>query len=165
MGYLSSDADVRKYINKVPYVYAVLVLIVTFVFFFFFLGDKDLVYVHHCSFSYWAYDFQHTMLRFVARCVYIPLAILLGAIVMRLIPTNESLAKWGSVTLFIFIYHTFAITALSELTKRGYLLQNEMMLFVYAIIITFGLLYLSRFRILTFLLNPISSIRKRVKVG
>lgn len=165
MGYLSSEADVRKYIKKVPYVLAVFIIIFTFVFFFFYFGDKDLVYIHHCSFSYWTYDFQDTMLRFVARCIYLPSAILLGAIVMRLVPTNVALAKWGSVTLFIFIYHTFAITALSELTKRGYLPRNEMMLFVYAIIITFGLLYLSRFKILTFLLNPISSIRKRVKVG
>jgi len=165
MGYYSSDIEIRKYINEISPFFAMLVLIVTFVFFFFYFSDKDLVFIHHCKSSYWAYDFQHTMLRFVARCIYVPSAILLGAVVMRLVPTNETLAKWGSVTLFIFIYHTFAINVLIELTKREYIPQNEVMLLIYAIIITFGLLYLSHFKILTYLLNPLSYYQKRVKVG
>ena len=156
MGYFSSDIDIRKYINKVPSALAVLVLIVTFTFFFFCFGDKDLVFVHHCKSSFWSCDFQHTMLRFVTRCIYVPTAIILSLFVMRLVPTNKVLARWGSVTLFIFIYHTFAINVLLELTRRGYLPQNEVLLFVYAGIITFGLLYLSHYKLLNILLNPIS---------
>ena len=155
MGFFSSDVDIRKYINKIASFFAVLVLIVTFVFFYFYFGDIDLVFVHHCKSSYWSYDFYHTMLRFVARCIYIPTAIILGLFVMRIIPINMKLAKWGSVTLFIFIYHTFAINVLLELTKKEYIPQNEIMLFVYAGIITFGLLYLSHFKLLNILLNPL----------
>lgn len=160
MGYFSSDIDIRKYINMLPCFFAVLALIVTFVFFFFYFSDIDLVFVHHCKSSYWSYDFYHTMLRFVARCVYIPTAIILGLFVMRLVPTNEVLARWGSITLFVFIYHTFAINFLLELTKRGFIPQNEIMLFVYAGIITFGLLYLSHFKLLNILLNPLCIFRK-----
>ena len=161
MGYYSSDIDIRKYIYKIPSFYAVLVLIVTFVFFYFYFGDIDLVFVHHCRSSYWSYDFYHTMLHFVARCIYIPTAIVLGLFVLRLVPTNMKFAKWGSVTLFIFIYHTFAINVLLKITKNGYIPQNEIMLFVYAVIITFGLLYLSHFKLFNILLNPLCYYRKQ----
>lgn len=164
IGYFSFDIDIRKYIDKVPSFMAVLVLIAVFVFFFFYFGDKDLVLVHHCKTSFWSYDFHHTVLRFVARCIYVPTAIFLSLFVMRLVPTNKMLAKWGSVTLFIFIYHTFAINVLLELTKRGYVPQNELLLFVYAGIITFGLLYLSHFKPLNILLNPVSYYRNYRKL-
>ena len=165
MGYCSSDTDIRKYVNKIPSFCAILFLIVLFLFFSFLFDNKNLAFIHHGSFSYWTYDFQHMMLRLVGRCFYIPTAIVLSVCVMRLVPTNKLLAKWGCITLFIYIYHTFAINFLIELTKRGYAPQNEMLLFIYAVIITFGLLYLSHFKILSILLNPLSYHRKPILMG
>ena len=160
LGYYSYDLDVRKLVNKIPLLCAIFLLIVAFFFFFIFFDDKSLAIVHYGTFSYWAYDFHHTMLLFLARCIFIPSSIVLGILVMRIVPTNGTLAKWGCVTMFIYIYHTFAINVLLELTKRNIIPQNEFWLFVYAIIITLGLLFLSRFKLLNYFLNPISSFRK-----
>ena len=92
-----------------------------------------------------------------ARCIYILLAVVVSTMVMRLIPTNATLAKWGCSTLFIYIYHMFALREfLFPLIDAGILPQNEWLLLIYAIIIFFGLLFLSRFRIFNILLNPIS---------
>ncbi len=162
MGYYSSDFDILKLINKIPSFCAFLLLFVIFLFFFFLLDNKNLTYVHHGTFSYWSYDYQHTMFRFLARCIYVPVAIMMSICVMRLVPTNAKLAKWGKVTLFIFIYHTFAINVLIGLTKRDLIPQNDFLLFVYAVIITFGLLYLSHFKYMNILLNPISHYKKNV---
>ena len=156
IGYYSSDFDILKLINKIPSFCAILLLFVIFLLFFFLFGDKNLSCVHHGTYSYWSYDFQHTMLRFTARCIYVPVAIVMGVFVMRLVPSNETLAKWGRITLFIYIYHTFAISVLIWATKRGYIPQNELLLFVYSVIITMGLLLLSHFKLLNVFLNPIS---------
>lgn len=164
LGYYSMDVDIRNYINKIPTLCAFSILIVVLAFFFMVFGDKSLSFVHHGVFPYWTGDLVHTIHHFVARIIYIPIAILLSIMVMRLVPTNDTFAKWGRKTMFIFIYHTFAINILIELTKRNIIPQNEILLFVYAVIITLGLLFLSRFKLLNICLNPISFYRDRKDV-
>lgn len=161
LGFFSYVFDVRKYVNKIPLLCAIVLLFVGFFFFFQFFNDKSLAIVHYGTFPYWSYDYQHTALLFFARCLFIPSSIVLGLLVMRIVPTNVTIAKWGSVTMFIFIYHTFAINILLELIKRNMIPQNELLLFVYAVIITLGLLFLSRYKLLNYFLNPISSFVKK----
>lgn len=160
LGYYSFDYDIRKLINKIPLYFSVTLLVIAFLFFFFLLGDKNLESVHTGTFSYWSYGSQYILYLFIARCIFVPLAIILSLLVMRIVPTNSTFAKWGCVTMFIFIYHTFAINFLLELTKRKIIPQNEFLLFVYAVIITVALVFLSRFKLMNYLLNPLSSYRK-----
>ncbi len=82
---------------------------------------------------------------------------------MRLVPTNATIAKWGCETMFIFIYHSFAVNALDAIIKRAWIPQNEFLLFVYAVIITWGLLILAHFAPLKILLNPSSYYRNNKK--
>ena len=162
MGYYSSEVDMQKYINKIPCFLAVSVLVIAFMLLFFVL-DIDLAHVHHGSFPYWHDKTFYTLLYFGARCIFILSAIILGIIVMRLVPTNATIAKWGCETMFIFIYHSFAVNALDAIIKRAWIPQNEFLLFVYAVIITWGLLILAHFAPLKILLNPISYYKNKKK--
>lgn len=165
MGYYSINYDILSYIKKIPYMASIGILLVTFIFFYFFL-NKDLVFVHHCCFKYWYYDLSHTLIRFLDRCVFIPCSVVLCILVMRLVPENAQLAKWGRTTLFIYIYHSFAVREmLIPLINRSLIPQNEILLFIYAVIIIFGLLLLSRSRILTILLNPISFLSSYKRIS
>ena len=83
---------------------------------------------------------------------------------LRLIPTNETIAKWGKATLFIFIYHSFAVREfLIPLIDTGFLPQNECFLIVYTVTVFWGLLFFSRFRLFNILLNPISYLWNHYK--
>ena len=162
MGYYSSEVDMQKYINKIPCYLAVSVLVIAFMLLFFVL-NIGLTHVHHGSIPYWHDKAFYTLLYFGARCIFILSAIILGIIVMRLVPTNAIIAKWGSETMFIFIYHSFAINALDAIIIRAWIPQNELLLFVYAVIITWGLLILAHFTPLKILLNPINYYRNNKK--
>lgn len=158
LGYYSLEVDIKRYVTKIPYFMAIGILIVTFSFLYFGLGYKSLDFVTHGTFPYWNHNMLYTFLAFIGRCVFIPVAVLFGLIIMRLAPTNAIVAKWGGQTLFLYIYHSFAIGIIETLINSGYLPQNEFLFFVYAIIITCILLLLSRFPPLHVLLNPISYI-------
>lgn len=160
MGYYSTEIDIKRYINKISPIIAVGTLFAIFCILFFAMNFK-LSYMHHCSSPYWSIDFSHTMARFVARCIFIPSAIILCTMVMRLVPTNSIFAKWGSITMFVFIYHSSTVNFLDAVIAHGYLPQGELLLFLYSIAITSGLVLLSRFKFLHLLLNPISFYRNR----
>lgn len=156
LGYYSVNWDIISHIKKIPYMVSISILFVTFIIFYFIL-DRDLFFIHHCTYSYWTDDMTHTLIRFLARFVFILCSIVLSIAVMSLVTINSNFAKWGRITLFIYLYHTFAVReVLIPLIERNFIPQNEILLIIYAVIITFGLLFLSRVRFLTILLNPIS---------
>ena len=76
---------------------------------------------------------------------------------------HATLARWGRLTLFIYLYHTFAINVLDTLVACGYLPQNEVLLIAYAVLITLGLVLLSRVKALNVLMNPVSTLVGRGK--
>lgn len=160
IGYYSKDFDIKSHINKIPPIAAIVVLCAAFCILFFTM-NINLSFVHHCSFPYWANDMSHTFLRFVARCVFIPSSLILCVMVMRIVPAKTTLAKWGNATMFIYIYHSFAVNFLDAIIHRNILPRNAAMLFVYSVIITFGLLLLSRFKPLNILLNPITHYKDK----
>ena len=163
LGYYSIDIDLRGFINKIPLSVAVSFLILLFLFFYFVMND-NLDHITGC-WPYWTDNKKELILtRFVSRCLYIFSSVIASAMVLRLIPTNETIAKWGKATLFIFIYHSFAVREfLIPLIETGFLPQNEWFLIAYAVAIFFGLLFLSHFRLLNLLLNPISYLWNHYK--
>lgn len=86
-------------------------------------------------------------------------ATITGAMVMRVVPTRESLSKWGRTTLLIYIYHTFVVEGLRTAFKQGYILQNEWILIMMSFVITIGLILLSHIKLFTILMNPVSYCR------
>lgn len=154
-GFYSVEIDIWRYINSIPKNVAIGVLLAIFCFFYFVL-NTNLTFVYSCH-PYWTDDFFHTFIHLGARCVYIPLGFVSSIMVMRLTPTNIKLAEWGLATLFIFIYHSFALREfLFLLIDRGCLPSNEWYLLIYSIIVFGGLLLLSRVKVFNILLNPIS---------
>ena len=118
-------------------------------------------YILHCPYKDWVTIPAFMMTTFPAiRCLFICIVVILSVMVLKLVRPNSHFAKWGERTLFIYIYHTLALKLLFQLIFRNYLPQNEWILAVYAILITMGLLYLSRYKVFNMLLNPISDYRE-----
>jgi fucose 4-O-acetylase-like acetyltransferase len=156
IGYFSVDINIRKYINMVPWGISFIIFFSAFLLLYF-IFNRDLSFMHHCAFPYWIDSLEHTIMSIGARCLFIFTATVLGAMLMRLVPTVEIMSKWGSKTLFIYIFHSIIIKGgVSPLITLGYIPQNEGFLFVYTIIITCGLLYLSKIKLFNIMLNPIS---------
>lgn len=159
MGYFSVDYNIKEKINKIHIVYPLSFMFVLFVLLYFVYTNLD--YVHHCSFTYWTDDTAHTILRLGLRCIFLPVAIFLCLSVMRLVPSNNVIAKWGSATMFIFIYHSFALRGiLFPLTVSNAIMQHPVMLFVHAVIVTACMIILSRSKFLNMLMNPISKTKQ-----
>ncbi len=155
MGYYSVDFDIRKTINRIPVVVPIVVFIVSFGILY--KLHLNLDYVHHCSFPYWAEDNFQTMLRLGLRCLFFVIAIILSSLVMRLVPSSPLLAGWGSATMFIYIYHSFALReVLFPLIVSSAIMQHPLILIIHAVYITAILLMLSYSKYLNILINPIS---------
>jgi hypothetical protein len=160
MGYYSVDFDIKKYLNKIPILIPILVFILTFGILYKLHTNLD--YVHHCSFPYWAEDNVHTLLRLGLRCVFFMIAIILGALLMRLVPSSPLLARWGGATMFIYIYHSFALReVLFPLIVSSAVMQHPLLLIIHAVYITAGLLAFSHSKCLSILMNPISYYSKK----
>ena len=160
MGYYSIKTDIRKYINKVPLLLALLV-IVSVLFFFYFCLNENINFILTCRFSYWSKPEVSPILKCVFRCVLVVSAMIICIMIMRIVPLNQLIAKWGANTLFIYMYHLFLIRAFRLGVKCGIIPQNEWLLIVYALLFTICLAYLSRNKYLNRILNPISYIKDR----
>lgn len=162
LGYYSINIDVREHISRIPIILSVVVLI-CFWCLCYFLLNRDLSSVIYCAFPYWSNDIIHTIKHFGARCVFLLSSIILGAMVMRIVPNNKVLAKWGSITMFVYIYHSFIVNVLYKLAYQNIIPHNELILFVYAVTTTLGLVFFSHSKILNIILNPVSHYLKRKK--
>ena len=160
MGYYSTDIDVKRFVAQIPIAVSIAVLASSFLILYFVL-NKNISFITNCSSSYWSVPTISPILRCLARGILLIVATTIGAMVMRLVPTKESLARWGSMTLVIYIYHSFIITALRAIISHGNLPHDIISLFVYANAITFGLIFIARFKFFTMLLNPVSNWMRR----
>ena len=100
---------------------------------------------------------------FVARCTLYLLATTMSVLIMRLVLLRGVFPQLGSKTLFIYMYHTFIVLALRLLITKGYVMQDNILLFLYSIAIVVFLVYMSRFAFFTILLNPFSFIINKWK--
>ncbi len=162
LGYYSTQTNISSKVNKIsPYI-AIGTFIITFSILYFVIRT-NLSPITHSYFPYWSEDFKHTVIKFIARCIYIPSSIILGLMVMRVTPSNKSFSSWGSITLFLFIYHIFVVRELLFPIIRMYdLPTSSFYLFIYSIITITFLIILSRIKILSILLNPLSYINEKM---
>ena len=161
LGYYSMNIDIKKYVNKIPISIAIIVILIVFLLLYFFL-NMNISFIETCRFSYWStHHHISPILQCLARGALFVSAMLLGAMIMRLVPTKASLSTWGKATLTIYVFHSFVIQTLRSFIGYGYIPQNEYLLFIYAIAIVFCLLYLSQFKFVGIILNPISYYRDK----
>lgn len=164
VGYFSNNIDVKSKISKIPPYIAIGILIITFSILYFVI-NKNLSTVTHCCSPYWSSDVAHTLFLLIARCIFLITAFILSIMVMRITYTSKILSKWGGITLFLYIYHAFALREfLFPLIKTYNFSINEFSLMIYSIAITIILIMLSHFKFLSQLLNPISSWQQKSKI-
>lgn len=162
LGYYSTEIDLRKWLSKIHIGIPVMSVLALFFFLYYFM-NFDFGFVHHGKLSYWSYPSLSPLVLCAARCLFILVAIILSVMIMRLVRVQPLMAKMGGATLAIYIFHSFIVQGLKWFVKRGYLPDNEICLFIYTVVITLGLAYLSRFKIVKIMLNPITYIKERVK--
>lgn len=159
LGYFSDGIDIKSIIKRIPIWLSVLYFIVIFVALYIGLQyhDINLGTLVHWSFVYGGDGVSVYLIRVLIRFLFIPFTILSSAMVMRLIPTINRIDKLGkNITMFIFIYHMFAVYLLVYLVSHGVLVQNEILLFIYSVIATVILVLLSKIKFFNILLNPIT---------
>lgn len=155
LGYYSTSVDIKSTISKIPSFIAIGTLLIAFAILYFII-NQDLSPITHCCYPYWSEDFTHTIQKCIARSIYIASAIILSIMAMRLTYSSRILSKWGSLTLFLFIYHTFVLQEiLFPLIKTYSLPINELYLFVYSVTVTIFLVLLSHIKFFSILLNPV----------
>ena len=164
MGYYAKNIELKEYIANIPLFLAFSVLVSVFLIYFF-IFNKPIGYILMGKDTYWSKPEYSPLLFCLARGVFLFFATILGVMVMRLVPTKPLLSHWGSTTLFIYIYHSFAIEALRLAIKRGYFPQNEWILIIMSVVITMSLILLSRIKFFYILLNPISYILRNRKIS
>lgn len=161
MGYYARDIEIKKYIEKIPQFLAFAVLLSVFLIYFFLL-NKPIGFVLMGKNTYWSNIVGYTpLLLCLARGLFILSATIMGAMVMRLVPKRTFFSHWGTLTLFIYIYHSFAIEALRLAIKHGYFPQSEWILLAMSVFITIGLILLSHIKLFNILLNPVSCMLKK----
>lgn len=163
MGYYAKNIDVKKYVSKIPSLLAVGVLL-----------SALLIYVHYINLdysfilygwsSYWSIVGFSPFELFIARCLFLFVAIIIGLMVMCLTPTKVTFfSKWGRITLFIYAYHLIAVSILRHAIRYNFFPQNEWLLWVLPIFITMGLILLSHIKFFHMLLNPVSYMTEKAK--
>lgn len=159
MGYYSTEIDLKKWLSKIHIGIPILSVLALFFFIYLFI-NFSIGFVLHGKFSYWSHPSLSPFVLCVARCLFILVAIFLSIMIMRLVRVQPLMAKMGGATLAIYVFHYFIIQGNRILIKQGYLPGNEVSLFIIAIIITIGLAYLSRFKIIKIILNPVTYRKK-----
>lgn len=159
LGYYSTEISLRKPTGRISYVIAAGILIALFAINV--VTMKDVYsFVLHCPYKDWeAFHIICSTAYPAIRIMFILIAVIISIMVMRIVPANPRFAKWGTHTLFIYIFHAFALKLLFLLINRNYLPQNELLLVVYTTIITIGLLFLSQYNFFYVLLNPFTYYR------
>lgn len=162
MGYSAKNIEIMKYISKIPHSLAIGLLLSVFLVFYFVL-NRNCGIAFICRASYGVKPELPLILHFFARGVYLIVGTITGIMVMRVVPTKSLLYRRGNITLFIYIYHIFFIQALRYVYEKGYLPHNEWIFIAMCFIIVSLLILLSRIKLFTVLLNPISYYLKKTQ--
>ena len=114
MGYYSADIDLHKHINKISSYLAVGILIAFFIVTY--LTPKfGYALILFNPYTDWYQSNAYALTTFpIIRCIFICIAIILSFMVLKLVRPNFHLATWGERTLFIYVYHTFALKLLTH---------------------------------------------------
>ena len=154
MGYYSTKIDIMIYINRIPLKAAIVLIVFVYIIVYYKL-NFNITYVTNCCTPYISIPSMSLFLCCFARGGLIVLAIILSMMMMRIVRSQSYISNWGAKTLVIYMFHSFAIKIANVFIARGYIPQNEVLLFVYAVIITLLLAFLSQFQFFNVLLNPI----------
>lgn len=156
LGYYSKGIHIKHYISRIPVTIPIITIVLAFLVSYYCL-NTNITRILCCYTTYWE-STESIVLQCITRLMFLVSAIFISVVVMRLVKEKQILANWGTRTMFIYIYHSFAFNALMILVARGIIPQNEFLMFFYAVVITFSLLFLSKIRLFTLFMNPFSNL-------
>ena len=161
LGYYSVKTNIKDVIKAIPLFLSIIGIIAIFIITYFSI-NYNIGYIIYYELSYYCTD---PVVAPEFLCLYRFLAyfsaIIISIFIMRIVVDNNILSKYGSKTLFIYMYHTFIILALRSVISRGYLWEDAIFLIAYTISIIVLLLLLSNISFFTILMNPITYITKK----
>ena len=161
MGYYANGDEVKKYITKIPAILAIVVLLLCFLIYYFVL-NYNLSFILCGKTPYWSVAGYSPFELLLARGLLLIFATVTGFMLMRLTSVKPTFfSQLGQITLFIYVYHTFAIGVLRFSVRRGFLPQNEWFLILSSVFIMIVLISFSQIKFLNVLLNPISYFKER----
>lgn len=109
----------------------------------------------HAAVSYHSFDNLTT--GFISRILMLATAFFMCFSIINLIPTINLFAKYGSLTLVFYIYHSFiTYEVLPPILKRISIEPSFGLLAVIAVLQTIFICYLGRYKITLKLLNPLT---------
>ena len=120
----------------------------------------DMNFVLHTKTTYWSNSSLSPFVLCIARCLFILAAIFVSFMILCLVRVQPLMAKMGGATLAIYIFHSFIVQGVRYIMKQGYIPSNEVFIFIIAVVITIGLAYLSRLKIIKIMLNPVTYVKK-----
>ena len=158
LGYYSEDLRMRSRISRIPAAVAAAVLLSAFLIFF--LVDRNFSAIHQCRVPY-CIGSGPMLLKCAERGVYLAAAVLLSAMFMRIAHPVSIFAKWGSATMFFYLFQSFALREfLCPLIRAKRLPVHDVLLFVYSAALTAALAAASNFGVWKILLNPVTYWRR-----
>ena len=166
LGYYSTGIDIKRLTTKISHTISIVYLLALFICLYMSLQyyNVNTATVVHYSFCYWTGSFLEFVEKFGIRCLYIPLAIVTGFMVMSIVPVWKFVDKLGGViSMFIYVYHMFVVDFLKYGVQHSFFPSNELFLLLYTIASFILMLCLSRFKIMVILLNPISYLASKYK--
>ena len=138
------------------------ILIAGFGFYYFCLNENVNI-VLTCRRSYWSKPEVSPIILCLARCLLIISAIVISIMIMRIVPQKHQIARWGSCTLFIYMYHTFFVRSFRYGVNSGiipnFIPDNELLLIIIAVALTLALAYFSRYKLPKIIINPFSYLK------
>ncbi|MDR0971078.1 MAG: acyltransferase family protein [Bacteroidales bacterium] len=162
LGYYS-DKLVFDKIKSIPKLIPYTILIATIALFY--LVGEDFSPIMSGSNSYY-FNPVSVQLSFLFRLLFLLFAFVLSISVINIVPTLTKISALGKDTLLYYLYHGFAVILLNKMVDIFHIPTNFLALLIYATIIMLGIFVLSKFKISSILLNPISYfLKKQIKIN
>lgn len=158
LGFYSTEIDLRKWISKIHIGIPIMSILASFLFIYYYM-NYDMTFVLSGKMSYWSYPSLSPLLLCIARCLFVLAAIFVSFMVMCLVRVQSWMAKMGAATLAIYIFHSFIVQGVRFIMKQGYIPSNDVFIFFIAVVITIGLAYFSRIKIVKIMLNPVTYVK------
>ena len=158
VGYYSKEYGWLEKIRKISTSVTIMILVITLSLFFF-CNSADLLTMTRL---YENTPYSHGLYDCVARlCIWL-MAVGNSIVFIKLVSPNNKVALLGGLTLYIYVYHQFIIEILMRIVMKFNIPQVIPIIIVEAIIVIFLCCIMTKFSLFKSLVNPITSLIKRV---
>mgnify|MGYP002623351639 CR=1 FL=1 len=161
MGYYSYRVNIREKLSHVPSWTAwcsLTILLLLCVLWF----NGKFYYILTCGYSYFHHPIYGVAGNMIGRIIVYALAIFISLMLMRIVPASTKMAKWGSVTMIIYVFHPPLLIIINCLLKVFSISCSLPLSFIISIVITIFLVCISRYKFINIMVNPVTYWKSRI---